>query len=94
MHHFRIILSAFIFSLTSLSAVLPPLYNSLEEVNTLLKDPELSNHLSSADVILSISRTDQEGGWEIQGNKNTVHAKVVPLPQSIPGPTKYKVIWQ
>jgi hypothetical protein len=67
-------------------ALLPPLYESIAQLQTLL-DQKLP--LESAEVIESITKTDE--GYLIKTNYSSLNAVITPLPQSKPGPAKYEI---
>ncbi len=72
-------------------SLLPPLYDSVSQLEAIFKDPTLDKHLNSADVLESLTRTDN--GWSIHTNKRTLQVSLEAQPAANPGPTKYKVIW-
>jgi hypothetical protein len=72
-------------------AVLPPLYQSLGEIEMILRSPELSKYLTSADIIENIQRT--ENGYLVQGSKHQVAVRVIALPAKMPGPTQFRLEW-
>ncbi len=70
-------------------AALPPLYQSLAELQAVLQSPELSKRLTSADYIESIERS--QDGFLIVTNKNTLQAHIITEPATRPGPAKFNV---
>ncbi|MFA6915233.1 MAG: hypothetical protein WC222_02465 [Parachlamydiales bacterium] len=88
---YKILFSLLIFSFSALQGVLPPLYSTANEIKAILNSPELSEHLTSADAILAIEKTDN--GWFIKGFHHSVTVEVVYLKQDHPGPAKYNLVW-
>lgn len=72
--------------------VLPPLYNSIEEIKTILEDERLADALTSGQAIVSIKRN--EAGYEIQTPKYLLEVGVTYLPQAMPGPAKFSLTFQ
>lgn len=68
-------------------ALLPPLYQSIDEMKAILISEELSKHLDSADLILSIQRNSN--GYEITSNLHTLQVDIIYLPAEKPGPAKF-----
>lgn len=68
-------------------ALLPPLYESINEYKALLNDSNLTHKLVSGELISSITRT--EDGFEIITNKHRLNVKVIFDPQKMPGPAKF-----
>lgn len=67
-------LVAFLFSLSTVSAALPPLYESLREIEAILTDNQLSQKLTGDQMITSINRTDE--GFVVITNKCSMHVDV------------------
>lgn len=65
---------AFLAISQSAFAALPPFYQSLAELNTLLKDHRLAEKLGSGEPILHIQKNAE--GYLITGNKYQLQAKV------------------
>jgi hypothetical protein len=70
-------------------AALPPLWEGVKEIKAILENPQLGVSLQSGEEILKIKRI--ENGWLIITNKNRLPIKVVPQPQTIPGPQKFEL---
>lgn len=70
-------------------AVLPPAWQGIKELQTILQDKTLSHHLDSGDYIEGINRTEK--GWAITTNHSLVEIEVKPLPQDMPGPEKFEL---
>jgi len=79
--------SLIVLNLASLTAVLPPLWQSVDEIKSLLSDPDLDKYLTSADYIESITRN--EDGFRIVTNKHVLDAHIKYLPQTMPGPAHF-----
>lgn len=77
---------------TYAEGVLPPLYNSIEEIKTILEDERLVDALTSGQSIVSIKRVDK--GYEIQTPKYLLEVDVTYLPQTMPGPGKFSLNFQ
>ncbi|MDP1836763.1 MAG: hypothetical protein Q8K75_12670 [Chlamydiales bacterium] len=69
-------------------ALLPPLYNSAEQIKGMLESSKLGQVLESGELIESIVRTDH--GYEIITNKHRVNVTVTAAKQMMPGPAKYQ----
>lgn len=74
-----------------LEAALPPLYQSIKELYTILQLAELPYYLDDGQPIEAIRRTDN--GWAISTKSKEVIAEVVPLPSSGPGPQRFSIKW-
>jgi len=59
---------------TSLSAALPPLYQNIRELKSILEDPRLDNALQSGDAILKIERN--ENGYLVITNHRQVQVDI------------------
>ena len=81
------ILLVCVFSSFTLSAALPPLWQSRDEVKSLLQAPDLGKYLDSSEVILEIKKS--EFGYLIITNKHTLEARIRYQPQAMPGPTQF-----
>ena len=84
----KLVLLAILFT-APLSAVLPPVWQGVAEVKAILNDPDLSQHLDSAEILESIAKTDQ--GWLISTNRSHLLVKVIYERQSMPGAQKFKL---
>ncbi len=89
MNKFPFLLITILLSNASLQAILPPLYQNIAEIEAIFKDPHLTDYLSSADVIKRIEKNDDV--YEITTNKHHLSASIKFLPQTQPGPAKFKV---
>lgn len=76
---------------THIEAALPPLYQSLNEYKALLVNPQLTEKLTSADLIQSIQR--ESSSFLIKTNKHTLKIDVIYDPQKSPGPAKYHFVF-
>lgn len=82
-----------LFALTTGSyAALPPLYNSLAELKAILEDKQLEESLTSGQAIVALKRVDD--GYVIETPKYTLKVNVTYLPQAMPGPGKFKLLFQ
>lgn len=85
------ILSALIFSWVlgqSGYALLPPLYQTANEIKAILESKELSQKLKSGEVIMTIQKNDE--GYEIVTNKHRLQVDVSYLHQNRPGPSQFQ----
>lgn len=73
----------------SAQAALPPLYESLAELKSVINNPQLTKKLVSGELITKIEKNDQ--GFLISTNKHTLQAYIDYLPATRPGPAHYKV---
>lgn len=70
-------------------AVLPPLWQGVQELKTILNDKRLGEYLDSGDVITSIKKTDD--GWVIITNKKNVAVQVSYEHSPRPGPVPFSL---
>lgn len=73
----------------TVSAALPPLWQSVNEIKAILDDPELGVKLASGEMILKIKRSEE--GWSIVTSRHYLAVRVIPQPQTMPGPAKFKL---
>lgn len=71
-----------------LSAVLPPLYTSIDQIKGMLSDPALSTKMDSGEFIESIVRNEE--GFIITTNKSIVQVTVKAKKQAMPGPAVFE----
>ncbi len=90
----KIILSTFIFLALAQNAfaALPPFYESLAELNALLKDPRLAEKLGSGEPISTIQKNDQ--GYLITGNKYQLQVIVTYQKPVNVGPAKFIIDYE
>jgi hypothetical protein len=74
------------------SALLPPLYQDIKEITTLLTDEAIQNVLESGDRIIEIRRIER--GYQIVTNRHTVDAEIIRVPNEAPGPSKFRVVFK
>ncbi|MFN4174930.1 MAG: hypothetical protein ACK4HV_07510 [Parachlamydiaceae bacterium] len=74
----------------NLSALLPPLYESIHQFQAIVNDPKLSDNFQSGEAILSIEQ-NKDGLFLVKTNQHTLEVKVESIPLTMPGPGKYKV---
>lgn len=74
------------------TAALPPLWQSVNEIKTILDDPRFGTELESGELILKIKKTDE--GWLIVTNRHRLYVKVIEQPQTRPGPAKFTLEFQ
>ena len=75
-----------------LQAVLPPLYQTANEIKAILASEELGTHLSSGEVIVKIEK--QENGYEITTNYNHLLVSITYEPVNRPGPAQFTLKFQ
>ena len=75
--------------LSPLSALLPPLYQDIKEIQTILNSPIFSDF--SGEEILSI--THEENNYRIETSSHFISAEVKSLPSGI-GPKKFEIVFQ
>lgn len=78
-----------VLSLNTAYALLPPLWESVAQIKAVLSDEHLKDYLESGEVIESIDRSDE--GYTIKTNHSELKAIIQAVPQTMPGPAKYKV---
>lgn len=72
-----------------LGAVLPPLFQTAEEIRTILKGDELDHVLPSGEPIVEIRRINN--GYELLTLRYRLQAEISYIPQKNPGPAQFKV---
>jgi len=78
----------FLLTLTSaLESALPPLWQSRDEIRSLLEVQDIGRYLDSSEVIKEIKKSDF--GYLIITNKHTLEARIRYQPQDMPGPTNF-----
>ncbi len=70
-------------------AALPPFYESLAEITTILKDNQLADRLGSGEMITSIVKNDQ--GYLITGVKYKIQVNVIFQKNDKIGPAKFQL---
>jgi hypothetical protein len=68
-------------------AILPPLWQSRDEIKSLLDFPDLGKYLESGELIMEIKKS--EFGYLIITNKHTLEARIRYQPQDMPGPARF-----
>lgn len=76
-------------SALSLSAALPPLYQSSNEIKAILSSESLGSALSAGELITTIQKNKQ--GYEITTNRRHVQVDIVYEPNQKPGPAQFKL---
>jgi hypothetical protein len=79
----------FLFAFKTSYAALPPLYQSLKEINAILSDKRLSDELGSSQAITGIKRI--KNGYLITTFKYQLKVDVIYVPQKIMGPAKFEL---
>ncbi|NGX62912.1 MAG: hypothetical protein KR126chlam6_00314 [Candidatus Anoxychlamydiales bacterium] len=74
---------------TQLHAILPPFYQSVNEIEAILKDSKLQDDADSAYPILEIMKV--EGGYIIITSRYQQKIEVKYIPQELMGPAKFEL---
>ncbi len=74
-------------AVTQAQALLPPLYQTAEEIRGILESPQLGQSLQDGEPIVSIQKT--KGGYRIITNRHQIDVTVNTLPQRMPGPARF-----
>jgi hypothetical protein len=72
-------------------ALLPPLFETINEYKMLITSDELGKRLDSGEAIVDIER--REGGFMIITNKSTLEVDIVKDKQETPGPGKFHLVF-
>ncbi|MBA2729082.1 MAG: hypothetical protein H0U49_13040 [Parachlamydiaceae bacterium] len=87
------VVSLFLLPLTAtLNGLLPPLYQTADEIAAVVKEHELGNVLPDGEPIVGIQKIDK--GYLVITNKHQVEATIVYEPAARPGPARFKVKFQ
>ena len=72
-------------------ALLPPLYQNINEITAILNNKEVTDQLESGRSILKIIKT--KSGYKIVANECTLEVKVVyhGTKNSMPGPAEFQI---
>lgn len=71
------------------NALLPPLYQTADEITFILTNSELGKHLQSGEVIMQVNNIGN--GYEIVTNKNRVMVDITYKPNDRPGPARFNL---
>ena len=82
-----IFILVFLFAAKAAHCALPPFYQSLKEIDTILSDDRLSKEIGSAEPITNIKKV--KTGYIIATVNYQVKVDVNYLPQQRPGPAKF-----
>jgi hypothetical protein len=85
----KIILSIFLIFTINCFAVLSPFYQSIKEIETILKDNRLYDEVNQNDTVLEIKKI--EDGYLIFTSKFLIKAKVGYIPTNLIGPQSFEV---
>lgn len=85
------VVGAALFVTASAQALLPPLYHSLKEIQAIVNDERLTEALTSADRIETISRVPE--GYVVITNKSILYVDVVYRSQDKPGPGVFDLVF-
>ena len=77
---------------SSLFAVLPPLYQGLNELKAIIEDRQIGELLQSGEVITDIHKTAE--GYVIVTNHHHLVVQVVIDPSVRPGPALFHLVFQ
>lgn len=78
-----------IFATTTLSALLPPVWQDVAEIKAILNDTRLNQYLESGESLQTIEK--QPTGWLLRTNESIIFVEVHPEKQSMPGPEKFSI---
>jgi hypothetical protein len=76
----------------SLEGLLPPLYQTADEIVAVVKDDELGNVLPDGEPIIGIRKNDN--GYLVQTSRHQIQASIIYEPATRPGPAHFKVKFQ
>lgn len=85
----RVIFFATLLTSGSVYAALPPLWQNVAELKSILSDEHLGSHLESGEVILEIKKIDQ--GWLIITNHQELPIHITYKESKMPGPAQFNV---
>jgi len=72
-------------------ALLPPLFQTADEIKAILSDKELSHYLHAGEVITTIQKNDR--GYEIITNQHRLQVDVGYEQLDLPGPARFKFVF-
>ncbi len=79
-----------VFALTgTVSAALPPLWQNVAELKSILSDEHLGSHLESGESIILIKKTEK--GWLIITNHHELPVHIKYKEATMPGPAQYDI---
>lgn len=87
------VLSALLFYTTSAFAVLPPMWQSVSEIETMLQSPYLKEHFSSHEPIEEI-RKEESDTYVLRTRSHSVRVRVHYHPSTRPGPTQFSLSFE
>ena len=70
-------------------ALLPPLYQSIKEIDEIILDERVQKELTSAEPILEIKKV--KNGYVLITNRYSLFVEVKYIPQEMMGPAKYEL---
>lgn len=76
-------------SASHIHAALPPLYQTVDEIQSIIKSDQLGKVLPSGEAIVEIHKN--ENGYEVMTNRHRVQVQITHLPLDRPGPALYQV---
>jgi len=85
----KFILILFILVGFNLNAALAPLYQSIKEIEHVLKDESLKEQLSSGDAVLEVKRV--ENGYLVYTSKYVIQVDIKYARQDLIGPAKFEL---
>ncbi len=83
----RVCLSRVLFISQAGFALLPPLYQTANEIKAILSDQQLGQKLQSGDVIMSIQKNKES--YEVVTNTRKIQVDVIYQPANRPGPAQF-----
>jgi len=79
------------FPCSPLSALLPPLWQGIAEIQAIIEDKRLGEHLHAGESLLEIKKV--EGGYLLITNQQLLFAEIIVEPSTIAGPKKFTVVF-
>jgi hypothetical protein len=80
-------------ALASMSfAVLPPFYQTSEEIEAILDSDELASAFGSGEPIMEIKRVEE--GYLVKGNRYQITVKIKYIPTDRLGPAKFELSFE
>ena len=75
-----------------INAVLPPLYQTANEIKAILASEDLGVYLTSGEPIMMIEKV--ENGYEIKTNRHKLNIEIIYQPMKHPGPAQFVLKFQ
>lgn len=72
-------------------AALPPLWQSVREMEAILSSDQLGAHFVSGELLEDIVKVGN--AYLVRGSQSAVFVEVINVPQEMAGPVKFKLKW-